>query len=35
MRRALTAVAPSDLDVRIVSYGAPTPAILRVAEEFR
>jgi len=35
MRRALMAVAPSDLDVRIVSYGTPTPAVLQVAEGFR
>jgi hypothetical protein len=35
MRRALTAVASFNLDVRIVSYGAPTSAVLRLAEEFR
>jgi hypothetical protein len=35
MRRALTAVALFNLDVRIVSYGAPTSAVLRLAEEFR
>jgi hypothetical protein len=35
MRRALTMVASFDLDVRIVSYGAPSAAVLKVAGEFR
>jgi hypothetical protein len=35
MRRALTIVSSFDVDVRIVSFGAPTPAVLHVAEEFR
>jgi hypothetical protein len=35
MRRALTTVASFNLNVRIVSYGAPTSAVLRLAEEFR
>jgi hypothetical protein len=35
MRRALKIVANYDLDVRLVSYGKPTTAILRIAEEFR
>jgi len=33
MRRALTAVSSFDLDVRIVSYGTPTPVVLKLAEE--
>jgi hypothetical protein len=34
-RRALTTVASFDLDVRIVSYGVPSPAVLKLYEEFR
>ena len=35
MRRALTTVASFDLDVRIVSYGAPSPAVLKLADGLR
>jgi hypothetical protein len=35
MRRALKIVANFDLDVRLVSYGAPSRAILQIADEFR
>jgi hypothetical protein len=35
MRRALQLVATFDLDVRLVSYGAPSQEILAIAEEFR
>ena len=34
MRRALT-VVPHDLDVRLVSYGQPSPAIAAIAADFR
>ena len=34
MRRCLEMVSSSDLDVRIVSYGAPSPAVLGLAKEF-
>ena len=34
MRRGLELVSPSDVDVRIVSYGAPSPAVLGVAKDF-
>jgi hypothetical protein len=35
IRRALGIVANFDLDVRLVSYGTPSKAILEIAEEFR
>ena len=35
VRRALQLVATFDLDVRLVSYGAPSQEILAIAEEFR
>jgi hypothetical protein len=34
MKRALRIVADYDLDVKLVSYGAPSPAVRRLAEEF-
>ena len=35
MRRALILGSSFHIDARIVSYGAPTPAVLKLAEEFR
>jgi hypothetical protein len=35
MRRALEVAAGYDLDVRLVSFGAPSREVLRLAEEFR
>jgi hypothetical protein len=34
MRRALEMTSGFDIDVRLVSYGAPSPSILRMAEDF-
>ena len=34
MRRALEMMSGFDLDVRLVSYGTPSPALLHMAEEF-
>ena len=34
MRRALRMMSKFDLDVRLVSYGAPSPAMLQLVEEF-
>ena len=34
MRRGVELVSSSDLDVRIVSYGAPPPAVLGLAKDF-
>ena len=34
LRRGLELVAQLDIDVRIVSYGAPSPAVLGVAKDF-
>jgi hypothetical protein len=34
MRRGLQMTLSYDLDVRIVSYGGPSPAVLGVAEDF-
>ena len=34
MRRGLELLSPFDIDVRIVSYGAPSPAVLGVAKDF-
>jgi hypothetical protein len=34
MHRSLELVSSSDIDVRIVSYGAPSPAVLGVAKDF-
>jgi hypothetical protein len=34
MRRALEMMSGFDLDVRLVSYGAPSPAILKMAKDF-
>jgi hypothetical protein len=35
IRRALTLLGNFDLDVRLVTYGAPSKAVLAIAEEFR
>jgi hypothetical protein len=35
MRRALEMTSGFDIDVRLVSYGAPPPLILRIAEDFK
>jgi hypothetical protein len=35
MRRALAAVSSFGIDARIVSFGAPSAALLSVAEEFQ
>lgn len=35
IRRAFEKAASFDLDARIVSYSAPSPAVLRLADEFR
>jgi hypothetical protein len=35
IRGALKIVANFDLDVRLVSYGKPTTAMLRIVEEFQ
>jgi hypothetical protein len=35
MRRALVAVSAFDVDAKIVSYGAPSAAVLSVAKEFQ
>jgi hypothetical protein len=34
MHRSLELVSSSDIDVRIVSYGAPSPAVLGVGKDF-
>ena len=34
MRRSLELMVESDLDVRLVSYGAPSRAIVQIAEDF-
>jgi len=34
IRRALTIVAGFDLDVRLVSYGAPSKSVLQIVDEF-
>ena len=34
MHRGLELVSSSDIDVRIVSYGAPSPAVLGIAKDF-
>ena len=34
MRRALEMTSGFDLDVKLVTYGTPPPAILRMAREF-
>ncbi len=34
MRRGIELLSPFDIDVRIVSYGAPSPAVLSVAKDF-
>jgi hypothetical protein len=35
VRRALEIASEFDLDVRIVSYGAPRHSLLRIAEDFK
>ncbi len=35
IQRALTIVANFDLDVRLVSYGAPSKSVLQIVEGFR
>lgn len=35
IRRALAGVAARDLDVRLVSYGTPSPAMVAIAGEFQ
>jgi hypothetical protein len=35
IRRALTVVVDFDLDIRLVSYGAPSKSVLQIVEEFR
>lgn len=35
MRRAFKTALPFDIDVRIVSYGAPSPAVLKLREDFQ
>ena len=34
MRRGLELVSSFDIDARIVSYGAPSPAVLGIAKDF-
>jgi hypothetical protein len=34
MRRALEMMRETDLDTKLVSYGAPSRALLQMAEEF-
>jgi len=34
MRRALEMMSGFDLDVRLVSYGAPSQALLQIAQDF-
>jgi hypothetical protein len=35
MRRALRLASGHDLDVKLVSFGSPSPTILKLAEEFK
>jgi hypothetical protein len=35
MRRALKTASPFDIDVRIVSYGTPSPAVLKFRDDFQ
>jgi hypothetical protein len=35
MRRALTMMSETDLDVRLVSYGRPSEVMLQIARDFR